>query len=78
MTQRKPTVSHSHLRLIVEWMDETFNKNDDSSMIFFENFRANNESFNKFYNKKYNAYLIKEGRRLPAKIYQFKKLEGKQ
>jgi ERCC4-related helicase len=73
MTKRKPSESQDHLRLIVEWMDETFNKNDDSSLIFFENFRANNESFNKFFNKKYNAYLVKEGKRPPAKIYQFKK-----
>lgn len=76
MIQRKPSETDACLKLIIEWMDETFNKNDEESLKFFELFHANMEPFRIFLHKKYNALLAKEGKRPPAKIYQFKKTGG--
>lgn len=73
MSKEKPTECQWHLKLIVEWMDETFKKNDDSSVLFLFKLRSDNESFDNFFMKKYHAYLIEQGIRQPAKIYQFKK-----
>ncbi len=71
MTKIKPSESDARLKLIIEWMDETFYENDKESLKFFELFHANMESFRIFLHKKYCALLAKEGKQPPAKIYQF-------
>lgn len=49
---KRPTISQSHLRLLVEWMDEYYCENEAQSLIFFKDIEKKYPSFKHFLEKK--------------------------
>ncbi len=76
MTKRKPSEADAGLKLIIEWMDKEYDNNLGQSFFLVQHLKKKYSSFNQFYNEKYHAYLIEQGIRQPAKIFQFKKKQG--
>lgn len=72
---KRPTVHQDHLRLIIEWMDEEFERNPEQGVLFLYKLRSQNESFDNFFKKKAHAWQVKEGLRQPAKIYQLERVK---